>query len=187
MNEPIDHTEAREAEQLADVFTRIFQRNMTERLLEADSVADVTPVQLQALAFLGDHGTCSVRAIGEGLRISFPAATRLVDRLVRKCLVSRRENPHDRRLADVSLTAEGAGLLRRVREERTALVGRALSRLSGGERRRLMEDLKAFIRAALESEEDALEVCQRCGIRHSDACVVNQAYQAFAGSGIPKP
>lgn len=60
------------------------------------------------LALTLDEGRCgSLKSIGAELGLTAPATSRLVDSLVERGLVERTEDPNDRRIRHVSLTAEG--------------------------------------------------------------------------------
>ncbi len=70
--------------------------------------------QLAALYVLADGGTTTVSDLAEALGRSPSATSRLVDGLVRRRLVERREEPDDRRQRTVWLTLRGQALLRMV-------------------------------------------------------------------------
>jgi DNA-binding MarR family transcriptional regulator len=78
-----------------------------------------------------------------------PALTELVDSLARDGLTRRLEDPHDRRVVLVELTARGRRELDRYREYMKERVARVVSRLSA--------DKRARLRAALADLHDALE------------------------------
>jgi len=87
----------------------------------------------------------SVSAIAQILRLSLPATSHLVERLVRAGLVERTEDPEDRRTKRVALTARGAGFVRKLEAARTREVAEVLDQLSAGARRRLSETLGLVI------------------------------------------
>ncbi len=74
--------------------------------------------QLAALYVLADGSTTTVGELAEALGRSPSATSRLVDGLVRRRLVERREEPEDRRQRSVRLTQRGQALLRVVDRER---------------------------------------------------------------------
>jgi DNA-binding MarR family transcriptional regulator len=77
-----------------------------------------TMSQLSLLFFLKHGGECGVREIGSRLGITTPAASQLVDRLVRGGLADRTEDPKDRRNRRVRLSELGADSLRKTMRER---------------------------------------------------------------------
>lgn len=157
---------------------------LTSRLLEEVTGGGLTPVQLDALAFLHGHGGCSAKALSEGLRISIPSATRLVDRLVRKHLVDRRESGADRRLVHLSVTATGEAALAEVRATRLRRLAEALASFQPEERALLLRLLERLLRAVMWDERTLEDCCLHCGSEHDGTCVVNEAYIALAGHPI---
>jgi DNA-binding MarR family transcriptional regulator len=160
---------------------------LTTRLLDEVTEGEVTPAQFEALEFIHRHGGCSAKALSEGLRISIPSSTRLVDRLVRKALVDRREHSEDRRLVHLSMTAKAAGMLADVRAARLARLARALATLSASEQTQLHSLLERFLRAVLCDEQTVTDCCLHCGSEHDQACVVNAMHEALVGRPIACP
>src|SRR3954470_13762630 len=70
--------------------------------------------QLAALYVLAEGSTTTIGELAEALGRSPSATSRLVDGLVRRRLVERREEPEDRRQRSISLTQRGQALLRAV-------------------------------------------------------------------------
>src|SRR5919107_2780696 len=68
--------------------------------------------QLAALYVLADSGTMTVGELAEVINRSPSATSRLVDGLVKRRLVERREDPEDRRQRSLQLTPRGAAILR---------------------------------------------------------------------------
>jgi DNA-binding MarR family transcriptional regulator len=93
----------------------------------ADAGEEVTLTQYRALVVLASRGPQSVAALAEAVAVTPPTASRLCDRLVRKGLVRRRTDRHDRRQVRIGLTAAGRRLIDTVtarrREEIATLLG----------------------------------------------------------------
>lgn len=157
---------------------------LTVRLLELATGGELTPAQLDTLVFLHRHGGCSTKELSEGLRISIPSATRLVDRLVRKQLVDRRESGVDRRLVQLSLTPTGLAALQAVRAARVARLHGAFATLTDEERAQLLKLLERFLQSALCDEQTVKDCCRHCGTEHDLACVVNEAHIALMGRPV---
>ena len=80
----------------------------------------LTPAQAEVIRCLADTGPISLRALGERLVCESGSPSRLVDSMVGRELVVRRENPEDRRQVTLELTAAGRALdseVRKVEEE----------------------------------------------------------------------
>jgi DNA-binding MarR family transcriptional regulator len=71
---------------------------------------DITVEQFHILRRI-HKGSDSVSKLAEAKQISRPAVSRVVDVMVNKGLVSRTQDPSDRRYVRLSLTTEGSALL----------------------------------------------------------------------------
>src|SRR5690348_6745637 len=94
-----------------------FTRKMFARIITsvARSLRDqeVSIAQLAVLYLLDERETMRVGDVASELECSQPAASRMVDDLVRRELVSRTEDPEDRRVRIIALTAAGHGFVAR--------------------------------------------------------------------------
>jgi len=68
-------------------------------------------LQFETLRYIKEHGQPHMREVAAYFRITPPAATLLIDVLVRDKLLSRRFDPKDRRAIRVALTPAGARYL----------------------------------------------------------------------------
>jgi DNA-binding MarR family transcriptional regulator len=88
----------------------------------------------------------SVKALSEQIGCSLANSSRAADALVRRGLVERREDEHDRRVKRLGLTAEGAAALERIDAVRLAALERFAARLEPDQHARLLgalEDITA--------------------------------------------
>lgn len=82
---------------------------------------ELTGAQLKIMHFLDVQGPQKMSDLARLVAVGTPAATAIVDKMVRQEIVSREVDPHDRRVVRVSLTPKGVALveqLRRVHEKR---------------------------------------------------------------------
>ncbi|HUZ20806.1 MAG TPA: MarR family winged helix-turn-helix transcriptional regulator [Acidimicrobiales bacterium] len=84
----------------------------------ADAGEEVTLTQYRSLVVLASRGPQTVAALAEAVAVTAPTASRLCDRLVRKGLVRRRPDRHDRRQVRVGLTDTGQQLIDTVTQRR---------------------------------------------------------------------
>lgn len=93
-----------------DSYYRDIWRNFSSRKartrLQQGAAAELSPVQLQALALLGE-GPMRIGALAEGVGLAESTVTRLVDRLERHGLAAREVSSEDRRVVTVKLTPAG--------------------------------------------------------------------------------
>jgi len=100
------------------------------RLLAAQlSPLGLTPSQAEVIRCLADYGSMSLRALGELLVCESGSPSRLVDALVSREIVARRENPDDRRQVTLELTRIGKGLDGKVRQIEEAMYAQIGSQL----------------------------------------------------------
>jgi DNA-binding MarR family transcriptional regulator len=121
--------------QLSEVLEEVFERRLLEQILGDPD--EVSLAQLRTLRFLvglpdGQAGF-AVGKIAEGLRISYPAASKAVDRLTERGLAERKRDNTDARSIVVRLTERGHDLTERLGTERRQKLELVLERL-GGER-----------------------------------------------------
>jgi len=76
--------------------------------------SDLTVAQLRVLLVLKTQGPTRMSSIASILEIALPTATGIVDNLVKKGLVERDADSHDRRLVICKLSTEGNNLINRL-------------------------------------------------------------------------
>jgi DNA-binding MarR family transcriptional regulator len=103
--------------------------------------------QVKVLAELDalDEDARTVTVLSEELGISPASASRAADALVRKKLVTRVEDPDDRRIRRLALTARGRDLVDRIISARLAGLEDFTASLHGDERRKLEAALDALL------------------------------------------
>jgi DNA-binding MarR family transcriptional regulator len=98
----------------------------------------LTMTQMVAMQILRYGGPQSIGGLVERLKLSMSATSHLVDRLVEKGFVDRKEDPDDRRQKRVAITESGAALIDQLASERNAEFTRALSTLDPDLREQLV-------------------------------------------------
>ncbi len=108
---------------------------------------DLTLAQLAALALLADESHL-VSELADALGRSLSATSRLVEQLVQRRLVSRREASHDRRSRRVSIAARGRRLLDTLMARRAEAQLALVTELSLPEQARVAEGTALLATAA---------------------------------------
>lgn len=170
-------------EHVLALFTKVLHETMTDRPL-CELNAGITPALAHGLQFIFQHGVCSVRDVAHGLSMTLPAASQLVDRLVKKDWVTKCANKQDRRLSEIRVTDMGRELVQEIRTLRVEGMSKILDRMDPEYRRTLVESLESFITAGIDDAKSALTRCTHCGTDHHPECVVNEAYLAATGTPI---
>jgi MarR family transcriptional regulator, organic hydroperoxide resistance regulator len=111
----------------------------------------LTIAQLKSLFFIVDREKTSFKRLAEALRVTPPNVTGIVDRLVEQGLVSRTENPEDRRIMLLQATEKGQNLLTTLKINSNNEMARVLDQLSVEELSSLAQGLNAVARAASSS------------------------------------
>ena len=150
------------AEKLTGLFSDIVVKTMTVQLLRELDDLEITLSQLQALTHVAERGKCSVGALAERLGVTHPAAVKVVDKLLRKELVTRAVAAEDHRQSDIRITETGRRLVNSIRQERTHRLEHVLDRMTPEERQALIQGLQAFVTAALRDEGALDQLCRSC-------------------------
>jgi DNA-binding MarR family transcriptional regulator len=105
--------------------------------------------QLRALAFLHRNpGACLVN-VADHLGVTRPTASVIVDRLVRRGLLVRTEDPQERRRIVLRLTPQGSRLLGQVRTATRSWMADVLARVPRARLRRIAEGI-GFLAGAFD-------------------------------------
>jgi DNA-binding MarR family transcriptional regulator len=111
------------------------------------SELDLSLTQLKGLSALDEHAeeALSVKALSERLGLSLAATSRSVDGLVKRKLIERDEDPDDRRVRRVRLTARGRRTVERLVEIRVAALERLVDSFDDEQREKLSDALDSII------------------------------------------
>jgi DNA-binding MarR family transcriptional regulator len=104
--------------------------------------SDLTVAQFRALVFVSLNERPSLSQTAEHLGLSLPAASRMVDLLVRRRLMRRQARPEDRRRVVLSLTPRGRHTFTTAHQATQVALARTLERLSQRELARLNEAVR---------------------------------------------
>ncbi|WP_265445419.1 MarR family winged helix-turn-helix transcriptional regulator [Flexivirga meconopsidis] len=118
----------------------------------ADVAESLTMTQFRLLVVLSNAGTVRLNQLADALGVNASTALRTVDRLIAAGLVSRTENPDDRREVRLSLTSDGAATVERATDRRRTELARIVDRMPQTRRREIVKALIAFNDAAGEPE-----------------------------------
>lgn len=86
-------------------------RKMTRYYNNKLGVYRITLVQSWVLFYLSSHNGSSMKNIAVALQLDSPVVTGLIDRLLKKGLVIRQEDPLDRRSVKLNLTKRGSEIV----------------------------------------------------------------------------
>jgi len=132
---------ARRILEMAPTLMRILRREMREGVEGKLSVP-----QFRVLGFLDRAPGASLSEVAECIGVTNATASAMVERLVKRRLVSREGDPRERRRIMLSITPQGSRLLERAR-------GRA--------RKRMAESLAVLARSELAALANGLDLLSR--------------------------
>jgi len=115
-------------------------------LFEAVGVLELTLTQIKLMHYLEDADRpLTLKEGAELVKVSLPAASRLVDDLVRRGFAERHEDLEDRRMKRVSLTEDGRAVIRRLNAARLIGLQKFTETLTDPERERLQSALAQLL------------------------------------------
>jgi len=129
-------------------FDRQIGRAISHEKMDAWLELNLTIGQLKSLFFIDFENGTNFRKLAAALEVTPPDVTRIVDRLVDQNLVSREENPEDRRMQILKITDKGKKLISRLKEQRTSHLSSVLVQMVTEDLVALAQGLEAIIRAA---------------------------------------
>jgi DNA-binding MarR family transcriptional regulator len=110
----------------------------------------VTLTQFRTLVVLHTRGEVNLNGLADELAVNASTAMRMIDKLLAAGLVTRQDNPANRREVQLRLTDEGAHLVRTVTTRRRARIARIVTAMPDADRTGLIQALTAFGDAAGE-------------------------------------
>ena len=120
--------------------------NRLARRLRGQALGDLSPSLTSALVTIELRGAVTLGQLATCERVTPPCVTRMVASLERLGLVRREADPADRRVARVSLTADGKRTVLRSRTRKTAFLAKQLRKLDESELAAMREALPVLER-----------------------------------------
>ncbi len=147
----VTRAEAADADQLV---TAVLTASRALVGVSARSLAEleetVTIPQFRTLVVLERHSGINLNGLADELGVNASTAMRMIDRLLAAGLVTRAENPNNRREVLLGLTAEGIKLVNDVTRRRRAEIAAIVTAMPAERRNELVAALHAFAEAADE-------------------------------------
>ena len=118
------------------------------------SQGKITLPQLLVLDFLNENSPCRMTDLARFMKVSTPAMTGIIDRLVRHGYASRVYEPNDRRIIKIRLTVRGTDLIAKITRQKRDMAIDVFGRISASERQEYLRILLR-IRDILAEEKKA--------------------------------
>ena len=154
----------------AQVFSSAVTDIIEEKLLREVSGAALTLSQFKLLKLVANTGAHSIGDVAAFLGVSNAAASKAVDKLVRRGLIVRAEGVTDRRAVDLSLTPQSLELLDAYDAARDSKLAHIFQSFTRGELEQTEEILDRLSAGILGPMAQSEEYCFRCGIYFREKC-----------------
>ena len=132
----------------ADLYALVvyLHKNCNSDLFEAVGTLELSLTQIKLLHHLDDASSeLTLKEAAESVHVSLPAASRVVDDLVRRGFVLRNEDAEDRRMKRVRLTDDGGAVIRRLNAARLIGFESFAQTLTGTEHEQLAQALATLL------------------------------------------
>lgn len=155
----------------AHIFSSAVNDLMQERLL-AITGEQLTFSQLRLLKLVALTDSYNISDVAAFLGVSNAAASKAVDRLVRRQLLNRTEAVEDRRAVKLSLSEAGRRLLDQYEALTKEVLAEIFGRFSSEGLRETAKLLDQLSLSLVDHEAGGDEICFRCGIYFREKCLL---------------
>ena len=107
-----------------------------------DASANLSVQELKTIKFIGKKGSCIMRECADYLMLAVSTITSIMDKLVRKNIVSRKRSDEDRRIVEVELSETGREIFKMDNEHMKEFSKGILQALNEEEQEQLLKLLK---------------------------------------------
>lgn len=117
--------------EIMPVIIKEFARRQTNELYKGK----ITLPQILVMEFLIREGECKMKTLAHFMRVTTPAMTGIVERLVKYGYCVRAFDPQDRRIVKIRLTPKGAELVKKINFQRRRMMINIFGKISETDRR----------------------------------------------------
>ncbi len=157
------------------VFSRALTNVLEEEVLQEAAEVQLTSTQVAALRLIDHSDATTLSDLATMLDVSNAAASKMVDRLERRSLISRRQGMEDRRETVLSVTDLGRRLLERYENLKTDMLARTFREFPPDELRRAASLLSRLSATILNQSRNPDETCHQCYMYAREKCVAKGA------------
>ena len=133
---------------------RKINRVLRSQIPDAWMELSLTIAQLKSLFFISSQGSTNLSKLAAALGVTSANVTGIVDRLVEQGLISRAQNPEDRRMSLLQATDKGQALITDLRERQMSLLSNVLYNMSQDKLAALVQGLSSLLKACELSQEE---------------------------------
>jgi MarR family transcriptional regulator, organic hydroperoxide resistance regulator len=156
--------------QLVAFLTRQY---IERRFIEEATEKPLSYVHMNLLRILDTRPGETVGDIAQYMKVSYPAATKTIDKLVRLGLLKRREDTQDRRIAHLHLTPSGKKMVDKYDSLKMQEITRILEDFGAENALNLNKQMHDLSAAIVKLAPITKSVCLQCGAYDPDECQMN--------------
>ena len=123
-----------------------FRRKLGDVLRQEAEDLQCPISQIDALSYIAEKGTPSMKEIASHLKITPPSATVIIETMQKKKLITRVSSDKDRRTIRVALTPKAWKFFKSLHERKFAIFAKMVSRLRETERKQFIKILAILIK-----------------------------------------
>jgi DNA-binding MarR family transcriptional regulator len=161
----------------AHLFVSAVSGVMEQQLLSEIAGKQLTLSQLKILKLLDLTEAHNVGDVAAFLGVSDPAASKAIDRLVRRKYLRRTEGRVDRRSSDLSLAPAGRIILKRYEAAKDRKLTDIFGNLEPDQLQQTSAFLERLTKRIVHDSANPEEICLQCGIYLKKRCLVREAGQ----------
>ncbi len=158
----------------ANIFMFAVNDVFEEQLLKQSIGGKLTVAQAKLLRLVELTDARTVGDVAAFLGVSNAAASKAVDKLVRRKLLGRKERESDRRSIQISLTGLGRSLLSTYDAARESKLEEIFGQVSPGELQKASDLLNRLSTLIVDHSAKAEDICLRCGMYLPERCLLRE-------------
>jgi DNA-binding MarR family transcriptional regulator len=128
---------ARELLEVVPLVTREIRSQMRSR-----GSAELSVPQFRTLAFVNRNKGSSLSEVADHMGLTSPSASALVDGLIERGMMTREENPDDRRRVRLTITSRGQAILKTSTRGTLTYLAKKLSSVSSDDREAIVKTME---------------------------------------------
>ena len=152
------------------LFSYLTRYNMEEKFVDEVSDRKVSFVQMNLMRVLSLHPGQTIGDVARFMNVSYPAATKTIDKLVRLGYLRRKEDSKDRRIAHLLLTPHGQKMVDKYTSFKEERIKKVVDRFRDEIIKELNDRILDLSRALVDELKVSSSNCMHCGAFDPSFC-----------------
>jgi DNA-binding MarR family transcriptional regulator len=157
------------------IFGLALENMLEARILREVAGSELTAAQIRVLKLIAQARARTIGDVASFLGVSDPAASKTVDRLVKRKLVERTERAADRRANELALTATGQSVIAVYENVRNRKLAEVFEEVPAEDLEKTAALLERVAASIVTHTPGAEKVCLQCGIYLKERCLLQQS------------